>query len=188
MIVQCFEFSHRPASFGTNNQPCGLAWSGLLLKPILQWANVGRPRYTNSFLARTRIQPRIKRVELQDGWFPKALTLFDRFTNNRVPAIWTVLSLRNSPFTSKRLNRIDAEFTGHPHHIVKTTTDDRHSKSQSWMRLNDLFAWMGLGLHCVFIDQFCLPELATAIGNRQGITNPQAKHTSEVVGFIVLER
>jgi hypothetical protein len=40
----------------------------------------------------------------------------------------------------------------------------------------------------VFIDQFSLPELATAIRNRQGITNPQAKHTSEVVGFIVLER
>ena len=98
-----------------------------------------------------------------------------------------MFSLENSSFTPKRLNRVDAEFAGHPDHIIKTATNDRHSQPQRWLRLNDLLTRSGMGFNRVFIDKLCLPKLATPIGNRQRISDSQAKNPSEVVGFIVLE-
>tara|TARA_Y100000746_G_C15324553_1_gene375144 strand:+ start:432 stop:560 length:129 start_codon:yes stop_codon:yes gene_type:complete len=42
------------------------------------------------------------------------------------------------------------------------------------MRLTGLLTWLGMGSNGVFIDKLCMPKLATSIGNRQGISDPQA--------------
>ena len=101
-----------------------------------------------------------------------------------------MLSLRNGTLTIQRLQPIHTQLTGHPHHVIHSSTDQRNGQTQfrpwgdlSMTRRLDLCAQLEL----MTVQKTSHPEVALAIDDIHLSTLLQPQNLAQVARFMILK-